>query len=335
MKHIFILALTLMVSIATSCTKDLEAPTPTQSNDPYVIISLEDSQMGETRSFFDDNLSGESWERAINNVSILVCYEDDNGDMLYVLSELSSDEVTNMKSAKIALSGANEGDIILVLAAANMEFPADLDDPDNINSNFNKTLCDIDEYNGAFEVVSTSSKKPDNFEMKCTTLALLEGDVTSVPLTLTRQVAKVAIQTSISDNFNNPDYYPGALRIDNIEVESYASYYDDTPYYIGSQESYLSSNTYNNLYYLYHSYTNNFTINATYDIDGDFTTTEDQSTITYPFNLVSSNNYPIEVIANYYYRANITINGLNRQEIEVTFSVADWEDTDDQNVDIG
>lgn len=330
--------MTIMASLAASCTKDLENPeapaTTATNNDPYVIISLQDSEMS-TRTFFDDNLAGESWEQAINNVSILVCYEDENGDMLYVMSDLSSDEVADMKSAKIALSGAKEGDIILVMAAANMEFPADLDDPDNINSSFNRTLCDIEEYNGAFEVVSTSSNKSDNFEMKCTTLALLEGDVTNVPLTLTRQVAKVAIQTSISDNFNNPDYYPGALRIDNIEVDSYASYYDDTPYYIGSQGSYLSSNTYNNLFYLYHSYTNNFTINATYDIDGDFTTTDDQSTITYPFQLVSSNNYPIEVIANCYYRASITINGLNRQEIEVTFSVADWEDTEDQNVDIG
>ena len=74
-------------------------------------------------------------------------------------------------------------------------------------------------------------------------------------------------------------------------------------------------------------------IDATYDIDGDDSTDNDRSDVTYSIELAGKGAG--DIVRNGYYRISANITGLVGQDCRLSISVADWETPVTQNVDLG
>ena len=74
-------------------------------------------------------------------------------------------------------------------------------------------------------------------------------------------------------------------------------------------------------------------INATYDQDGNGSTTDDRSEVTYSVELTGK--AAGEILRNGYYRIAANITGLVGQDCAVTVTVADWETPVTQSVELG
>ena len=99
------------------------------------------------------------------------------------------------------------------------------------------------------------------------------------------------------------------------------------------------SNTYQNLFYIYENGALGIgsrvllEMNATYDLDGNYSTTGDQAAMTYSVELDGKTGGQIE--RNGYYKVNAVLNGLVGNNVSVTVSVADWETPVTQSVNLG
>ena len=74
-------------------------------------------------------------------------------------------------------------------------------------------------------------------------------------------------------------------------------------------------------------------INATYDQDGNGSTTDDRSEVAYSVELTGK--AAGEILRNGYYRIAANITGLVGQDCVVSVSVADWETPVTQSVELG
>ena len=129
------------------------------------------------------------------------------------------------------------------------------------------------------------------------TKTVTAGASTDVAITLKRDVAKIAVQSSLSDDFASK--YPGKIKVNSAKISRAAS---QTPYFGGTIASgamtYTHTQTpkedagkYNSLFYLFENGTLAagsrvlLTLEATYDKDGNFSTTGDQTPVTYEVEL--------------------------------------------------
>ena len=74
-------------------------------------------------------------------------------------------------------------------------------------------------------------------------------------------------------------------------------------------------------------------IEATYDLDGENTTTDDRSEVVYSIELTGK--AAGEILRNGYYRIEAAITGLVGSEVGLTITVADWESPVTQQIDLG
>ncbi|MFI3290178.1 MAG: hypothetical protein R3Y66_08620 [Rikenellaceae bacterium] len=339
MKRYIVMMAVAMAAICTSCSKDDEvtqvAP-PTTSTNSEVTIKFSTDEITTTRAFFDESAESEAWEKSISKATLLIERYDDTAQTLIerIYRVLTSDQIA-AGSITVGLTGANTGDLIVVAVGANFDIPegtAAL----AVERTIINTM-DMTEYNGPFEQVSTGSIRPDGFVLfGYNVLEVVSGNAIVADLQLKRQVVKIAIQATISDNFNNPSVFLGDLRVDDITVRS-TDYYDYNFDYCFSfnQASYKSGSYYQNLFYIDHCYRNDFTVSATYDADGNFNTTTDQTSVTYVFSIMNDYGGMIELLDNQYYRVNLTINSMETTDVSVSISVADWVSVEDQTVEIG
>lgn len=100
-----------------------------------------------------------------------------------------------------------------------------------------------------------------------------------------------------------------------------------------------ASDKYNSLFYTYENGTLAASsrvlleIEATYDMDGSSSTTDDRSEVTYSVELTGK--AAGEILRNGYYRIAANITGLVGQECAVSVTVADWETPVTQSVELG
>ena len=176
--------------------------------------------------------------------------------------------------------------------------------------------------------------------------AIAEGGTTSVALTLKRTVAKVAVQTSVDASFNSK--YSGTLTVTGTKVVRAAS---QTPIiapatptpgamtYTHTQAPAAASGKYNNLFYIFENGALAeasrvaLEITATYDADGNASTTADCMEVVYTVPLTGKAGG--EIARNGYYRVAANITGLVGQDCQVSVSVAEWETPVTQSVDLG
>ena len=203
------------------------------------------------------------------------------------------------------------------------------------------------DYNGTFAEVSSAAKRSGGFVMSGSTSKTIGAvnSTTSVGITLNRTVAKVALQTTIDPSF--ADKYAGELTINSVKLSkaaSQSSVVAGTPTpgamsYTHTQTLAAASGKYNALFYCFENGSLTagnrvlLEINATYDLDGNGTTTDDRSEVTYSVELTGK--AAGEILRNGYYRIAANITGLVGQDCAVTVTVADWETPVTQSVELG
>ncbi len=326
-----------MAAICTSCSKDEvveQTAPPTTSTNTEVTIKL--SNDVKTRAFFDDNASAEPWEKSISKATLVVeRYGDPSEPPVEKIHRVLTADQIAKGNATVGLVNVNVGDFIVVGVGANCDIPQGT----GATSIWSDVISNIDvaEYNGSFEQVSTRSMRPEGFTLVGAAIIEVEENkplVADVPLE--RSVAKIAMKASVSDNFNNPNVFAGDLRVNSIQARV-TNLYDHSFEHCFSytQASYKSGDYFQNLFYIGHSYRNEFIVSATYDADGNFNTTADQKAVTYNFSINYDGGGNKELIGNHYYRITLNINSMETTDIDVSISVADWESIEDQIVDIG
>ena len=203
------------------------------------------------------------------------------------------------------------------------------------------------DYNGTFAEVSSAAKRSGGFVMSGSTSKTIGAvnSTTSVGITLKRTVAKVALQTTIDPSF--ADKYAGELTINSVKLSkaaSQSSVVAGTPTpgamsYTHTQTLAAASGKYNALFYCFENGSLTagnrvlLEINATYDLDGNGSTTDDRSEVTYSVELTGK--AAGEILRNGYYRVSANITGLVGQDCVVSVTVADWETPVTQSVELG
>lgn len=173
-----------------------------------------------------------------------------------------------------------------------------------------------------------------------------QGTKTDVAVTLERTVAKIAVQASTTAEFS--ERYSGKVRINSAVLSKAASRSNliaqQAPNtgpmtFTHTQAADELSGKFRNLFYvpengeLAEGSRLLLTLGATYDRDGNFSTTDDQAEVAYPVEL--SGDGAGRFLRNGYYRVQALIDGLTGSELSVSISVADWEAPVTQSVNLG
>lgn len=331
-----ILTVTAVLTLLCACSKQ-ENGIMESMNGGLVNVSFVDEPM--TRAFFGTTAAAENWEKTLSSMSIFVF---DNAGNLIIRRAFSSEELTN-KQATFPVPNVTSGNNCDFYVVANMTAPEVADKTELLAILENTPTA----YNGSFAEVATTGKRSGGFVLSGNTTQKIAatGTTTSVPITLKRTVAKVAIEVTPSASFGS--FYPGAIRVDNITIKKSSA---QTPVFqpasvsagartfTTTQASNAASGKFQNLFYLYENETfapgNRVvaTITATYDSDGNFSTPAGQMPVCYDVELTEDGG---AIKRNGYYRMAININGLAGSDCAMTITVADWETPITQNINVG
>lgn len=302
-----------------------------------MTISLTDDAA--TRTFFDTAAAAEAWEKTLSSLSV---FAFDNGGGLIIRRDFTLAEL-GAKSATFALPKSVAGTSCSFYAVANYDATS-AKTQSALTSLLEKSAGD---YNGTFSEVTTAAKRSDGFVMSGQTTQAVGAvnSTTNVGITLKRTVAKVALQTTIDPAFS--EKYGGSLTINSVKLSKAASQSTviaGTPTpgamsYTHTQTPASASGKYNALFYCFENgalAAGNrvlLEINATYDMDGSDTTTDDRSEVVYSVELTGKSAG--DILRNGYYRIATNITGLVGQDCVVSVTVADWETPVTQTVELG
>lgn len=325
-----LVALTLFSCSKEATEKSSTNPHPEEVSDRVVTINF-GSNKSETKTFFDGEVAGESWEKTITSMAIYI-FKEDSEDIV-VQRKLTSTEMTAL-AVNLVIPNCEKGKKYTFYAVANKT-------PLVVNTKSELLAVIIDsptDYNGSFADVTTKSVRNEGFVMSGYVDATIE-DLTKtleLSISLKRVVSKVAIQASTTDLFSAT--YNGAIRVDKAIIEKSATdclLIEPTPVVNRTmdqsfaQTPNISDKFFQNLFYIYENATLadgnkvNIKLETTYDADGDFNTTPDQQPIIYNVEIKGDNQGAIS--RNTYYKLNIFIDGLTGKNVNATISIADWK----------
>ena len=332
-------------ALLCSCGKDsFQCPdpeSPASDHTSAVVLSFGEAKTQDaTKTFFDPTATAEAWEKSLTSVSALVFSTDGK---LLVQRDFTASEVTAQK-ASFAIPNSLAGNTCEFYVVANRPV-TDIDTKAQLMNLLENSPAD---YNGTFAQVSASSRRSGGFVMtgSVTKAIAAQGQRTDVSVTLKRTVAKIAVQTSATAEFFQR--YQGRIRINTAVLSKAASrgnlIAQQTPNtgpmtFTHTQAADELSGKFRNLFYvpengeLAEGSRLLLTLGATYDRDGNFSTTDDQAEVIYPVEL--SGDGAGRFLRNGYYRVQALIDGLTGSEISVSISVADWEAPVTQSVNLG
>ena len=340
MKKILFAALAALAALTLySCDKD-EPATPDPKPDAHgATVTMTFTDESPTRAFFAEAATAEAWEKSLSSLSVYVF--NAKGDLI-VQRDFTASEIT-AKSATFALPHATAGTTCDFYAVANLSLTG-IATKSALLAKLETAAAD---YNGTFAEVSTKAKRSGGFVMTAgVSKAVADGSTTSVPLTLKRTVAKIAVQTSIDPAFAGK--YSGTLTVTGTKLLRAAS---QTPIitpatpspgamsYTHVQTPMTASGKYRNMFYIFEngalaeSSRVTLEITASYDADGNASTTADRMEVVYVVPLTGKAGG--EIVRNGYYRVAANITGLVGQDCQVSVSVAEWETPVTQSVDLG
>lgn len=338
MKNLFVIALATIALASCSKTENTNEIINTKDASS-VTISFKEAE-AETKAFFGTTAAAETWEKTLSEVTIIVFNQTGNA---LVQRQFTAAEITS-KAATFVVPNAVAGD--------NCEFYAVANIPIATVANKTALLALMESsaavYNGTFADVSTKTKRVNGFVMSgnVTKALATSGTATSVAITLKRTVAKVAIEATQSPEFANR--YNGAVKVNSAKLVKGASQSliikptapsTGAMTFTHTQPSNVASDKSQNLFYLFENGSlavgNRVAIelNATYDADGNFTTTTDQTPMVYTVELEGTTAGTI--VRNGYYRIQVAITGLTGNDAAVSITVADWETPVTQSVSVG
>lgn len=323
-----------------SCAKIETEPQP--AADPAVTVSFVAQPNSEqTRAFFDPTMTTEAWEKSLSSLAVFVFGE--SGDLI-VQRNFTVEELT-ARCATFPVPRSAAGTNCEFYAVGNHELTG-ITTKATLLAQLEKTP---ETYNGTFAEVSTKAKRSGGFLMSGNVAKTIgaSGSSTPVEITLKRTVAKIAIQAVKSSDFGTR--YSGDVKITSATISKAASQTTIFPQssmpsvamtYTATQTTQAANGKFNNLFYLYECKplaTGErvlLTLTGTYDRDGNFTTTSDQTPVTYEIELSGASGNG-QIVRNGYYRISATINGLTGEDIVATITVADWESPGNQTIVIG
>ena len=341
MKKLLFAATALFAVLFASCDKETETINPMQpstADGAQVTITLSGTDP-DTRAFFDTTAKAEAWESSLSTLSV---FAFDKGGTLIVRRDFTSAELAS-KSATFALPKSTAGTECSFYAVANY---------DASSAKTRAALTALVEnsaatYNGTFAEVSTAAKRSGGFVMSGFTTKTVGtvNTTTNIGITLKRTVAKIAFQATVDPSF--ADKYSGSLTVNSVKLSKAASQSlvmagSPTPgamTFSHTQTPAAASGKYNALFYCFENGALTagnrvlLEINATYDLDGNASTPDDRSEVTYSVELTGK--AAGEILRNGYYRIAANITGLVGQDCVVSVTVADWETPVTQNVDLG
>lgn len=341
MKKLIFAATAIVAAMFASCDKEPETLNPTTPgavDGAQVTLTLAGADE-QTRAFFDNTAKAEAWESSLSSLSV---FAFDKAGTLILRRDFTSAELT-AKSATFALPKSTAGAECSFYAVANYD-ASSAKTKSALTSMLEKSAGD---YNGTFAEVSSKAKRSGGFVMSGSTTKTVGAvnTTTDVAITIKRTVAKVAMQTTIDPTFAQK--YGGTLTINSVKLSKAASQslvIAGTPTpgamtYTHTQTPASASGKMNNLFYIYENAALTagnrvlLEINATYDLDGNTSTTDDRSEVVYSVELTGKSAG--DILRNGYYRVTANISGLVGQDCEVSITVADWETPVTQNVDLG
>ncbi len=311
-KLLTIAILIASIFVAQSCQKETFP-----QKEKELIIQLISSN--NTKGFFENSDIAESWELNLNSGVIFILKDNE----MYLKRKLTLSELQN-KKFNLPLPQINNSDEIEMYLILNNI------DAENINTKaelFSAMEGQLTQYNGEFNVVTSSSARTQGFTMSGFKKIKITNDVENkVELSVTRLVSKLAIQATTTAEFATR--YKGTLRINSINLAQLSNSISVISTGSGSvaknltltQPSNKSNTTFQNLFYIYENVSGlTYNINATYDEDNNFATTHDQVNVIYK--LTKSD----QIVRNGYYRLLIHIDGLvGEKDANSSFEVKNW-----------
>ena len=354
MKNIIIKLTAIAVTLGfAACEKNEANPTPENSGKTGEIeLVLKNGNVAdETRAFGSGTT--ETWEKSISS-AILIVYNTSGTQILRRV--LTATEVNNSASSPIrfVLPGVNVDTTCDFFVIINRTVA------DNIITKTGllaELESDVASYNSTYANVTTKAMRTEGFVMTGSASAKIAVGTTAVSLTVKRVVAKVEIQTIMTDAFRSK-YGNGCVEIKKITIsrgaeKSYLIDQTSSKYatvnssFTSAQDAYCdktgASKTnaykYNNLFYINEKAAAEagsrvkLDIEAIYDADGNLSTTDDQLPISYETELTGATGG--KIVRNGSYKVNAKLDGLTGQDVTLAITVANWEALVTQDVNLG
>ena len=346
-------AIAVMPMLLAACTKDEVNPTPTNGGKEGEIelILKNESVADGTRAFGSGTT--ESWEKSISS-AVLIVYNTSGTQILrrvLTAAEVNGSTTTPIKFVLPGVSADASCDFYVVI---------NRNIADNITTKtklLEELESDIASYNGTYANVTTKAMRSGGFAMTGTVTAKIVSGTTAVTVTVKRVVAKVEIQTSMTDSFRTK-YGNGCVEVKKITLsrgaeKSYlidqtaSKYATVSSSFTSAQDAYCdktgASKTnaykYNNLFYINEKAAAatgsriKVVLNAVYDADGNLSTTTDQLAVTYETELTGATGG--KIARNGSYKVNAKLDGLTGQDVTLAVTVANWDALSTQDVNLG
>lgn len=343
MKKIFFAAMAISAMLAVSCSENTEPLTnlPEEGSAPQVRITLAPDAV--TRAFFDETAAAEPWESKITSLYI---YVFDGSGKLILKRFLTASEVS-ARSARFSVPNSAAGTDCSFYVAANCNY-GDAATAAEMEAKTEKV--GLREYNGAIWQIEEGKLRQPGFVMTGKATAAIDGagTFTTVPVTLKRTVAKIAVRTSVAESFK-AEYGGGTVRIRSVTLSNASalsnsffnpgSYQPRPPLCEFTQGTDDAADTKSNIFYVYENGPLAegerlvLTFKGLFDPDGNTDTSNDNSPVEYRVELNGSGGG--EIRRNGYYRVDAVIRGISGYGLNVRISAADWEAPVTQTVYLG
>ena len=350
MKNIIIKLTAIAVTLGfAACEKSETNPTPENSGKTGEIelVLKNGNVVDETRAFGSGTT--ETWEKSISS-AILIVYNTSGTQILRRV--LTATEVNNSASSPIrfVLPGVNVDTTCDFFVIINRTVA------DNIITKTGllaELESDVASYNSTYANVTTKAMRTGGFVMTGSASAKIAAGTTAVSLTVKRVVAKVEIQTIMTDAFRSK-YGNGCVEIKKITIsrgaeKSYLIDQTSSKYATvnSAQDAYCdktgASKTnaykYNNLFYINEKAAAatgsriKVVLDAIYDADGNLSTTADQVPLSYETELTGTTDG--KMLRNGSYKLNVNLDGLTGKDMTLAIAIANWDALSTQNVNIG
>lgn len=348
-----LVAITTMLALVTACEKNHINPTPANGGKEGEIelILKNESVADGTRAFGSGTT--ESWEKSISS-AVLIVYNTSGTQILrrvLTAAEVNGSTTTPIKFVLPGVSAEATCDFYVIINRTVA---------DNITTKTGllaELESDVASYNSTYANVTTKAMRTGGFVMTGTANAKIVSGTTAVAITVKRVVAKVEIQTTMTDSFRSK-YGNGCVELKKITLSKGAekSYLIDqttskyatvSSSFTSAQDAYCdktgASKTnaykYNNLFYINEKAAAaagsriKVVLDAVYDADGNLSTTTDQLAVTYETELTGTTGG--KIVRNGSYKINAKLDGLTGQDVTLAVTISNWDALSTQDVNLG
>ena len=346
-------AMAAMTAAIVACDKENLDPAPDNGrNESIVELTLKNESAADRTRAFGAGTT-EAWEKSISS-AVLIVYNASGTQILRRVLTSSEVNASTSTPIKLVLPGVDADTSCDFYVVINRTVA------DNITTEtalLAELESDIASYNGTYANVTTKAMRSGGFAMTGTVTAKIVSGTTAVTVTVKRVVAKVEIQTSMTDSFRTK-YGNGCVEVKKITLsrgaeKSYlidqtaSKYATVSSSFTSAQDAYCdktgASKTnaykYNNLFYINEKAAAatgsriKVVLDAIYDADGNLSTTADQVPLSYETELTGTTDG--KMLRNGSYKLNVNLDGLTGKDMTLSIAIANWEALSTQNVNVG